>query len=85
MSKITFEQIKINGIGFMSEYEGFYYVRPKKVQYYDNTMYKVNIKTEEVELFDLIDYGFMPVKDGKSLEELATVLIEPSYEVEALE
>lgn len=80
----TFDELKKNGIGFMSEYEDFYYVRPKKLQYYDNTMYKVNKHDGTVELFDSMIYGFKPVSNGKTLEELAEVIIEPNFEIETL-
>jgi len=54
----TFEELlKTNPI-IMTEYKGYYYIKPKLQGYYDNFMYKVNKTTLEVDsnAIDYIDY-----------------------------
>ncbi|NCE64082.1 hypothetical protein D1159_05650 [Pseudoflavonifractor sp. 524-17] len=47
----------LNGpILFISEYDGFYYVRMKPEEFYDNGMYKVNKQTGEVSLMYFTEY-----------------------------
>lgn len=44
----TFEELVKEEISYMGEYSGYYYIKLKSDDFYDNSMWKVNKKTKEV-------------------------------------
>lgn len=52
----TFDELLNAEIVSVSEYEGFYYIRLKPQEFYDNSMWKVDKKTKNVSLMYYTEY-----------------------------
>ncbi len=76
MKKIErLENINGDEIYYMTEYDGFYYIKTKE----DGLgLWKIDKKTHLAELTDTISYVCDPVgANGETLKELAKVIVEP--------
>lgn len=66
--------ISSDQVSLMSEYENYYYVKPKSEYEYDSLMWRIDKNTGVKEFFDQIDYISNSI-NGRSLGEVANILI----------
>lgn len=68
--------LSMDDISFMSEYGGFYYIKPKSEDWYDSLMWRVDKNTGEKEYFDQIEYITTEI-NGKPLGDIANIIKMP--------
>lgn len=64
----TMEEILKEDITYASEDSNFYYIRPKTVEEYDTTMWKIDKSTEEVEFVDFPWYIANVLPNAKEID-----------------